>query len=294
MPSSASDNVVFTTSRLEDVVKQATHILQQAGIDTPELDGRWLIGDTLKLNRTQLFTQSDRLLTPSEMSSLAQAITQRIQHKSVARILGEREFWGLPFGLNEATLEPRPDSETLIEATLNHLPNKQARLRLLDLGTGTGCLLLSLLHALPQATGLGVDISERAVQQATKNAERLQLKERGHFIVNNWLENIEESFDVIISNPPYIVTTVIPTLMPEVRDYDPRQALDGGRDGLDAYRHLIPKLTSVLKPGGLVVLEIGYDQAGWVASSLASQNMSVSVRQDLGGVDRCIVGTKSP
>jgi release factor glutamine methyltransferase len=276
--------------RLSEFLAYATTTLQTAGIDNPQLDSRLLAAHGLKLDRAQLLSQSDRVLTEREIGLLTVFIEYRARHESVARIKGEREFWSLPFGLNEATLEPRPDSETLIEAALKKTPKPEARI--LDIGTGTGCLLLSLLHELPKATGLGVDISERAIQQAQENAQRLNMQNRATFKSNNWAEGITETFDIIISNPPYIAHDVILTLAPEVRDFDPTLALNGGKDGLNAYRHLIPELPKLLKPKGFAVFEIGYDQATSVTTLFKNAGFTtITTRKDLGGNDRCLLAS---
>jgi release factor glutamine methyltransferase len=167
------------------------------------------------------------------------------------------------------------------------------QIRILDLGTGTGCLLLSLLHELPDATGLGIDIASRAVEQAEANAVALELAARAKFRIGNWLEGITETFDVVVSNPPYIAAGDIPKLMPEVREHDPRRALDGGADGLDAYRLLIPALPRVMNPGALAAFEVGQGQAATVADLFRHAGFSnIETRKDLGGVDRCVVGVK--
>jgi len=287
-----------------------------------------------------MLSQSQRVLTFEEIGALEKLLARREKGESVARILGKREFWGLDFGLNEATLEPRPDSETAVEATLSSFrrpgfakglrcgkkPESSAtpakagdmsqtvfqlepqhdscradarrwipafagmtKTRILDLGTGTGCLLLSLLHEMPKATGLGIDIAPRAVEQASINAAALGLNERAEFRVGDWLNGIGEKFDIVVSNPPYIPASQIPTLLREVRDYDPLRALDGGEDGLAAYRFLIPKLAAVMNPQGLAVFEVGQGQAREVAD-LFRQNgfTSVAARKDFGGVERCV------
>ncbi len=276
--------------RLSDFIAFAVTRLRNAHIDNPALDARLLIAHGLKLDRAQLLSQKDRVLNEKEMHLLNVFIECRARHESVARIVMEREFWSLPFGLNEATLEPRPDSETLIEVALKSITKHDAALRILDIGTGTGCLLLSLLHELPNATGLGVDLAPRAVEQAKENAEKLNLKNRVTFQTNNGLDGITESFDIIISNPPYIAHKDILALAPEVKNFDPKLALDGGKDGLNAYRHLIPLLRARLKPKGMAVFEIGYNQS-MPATALfkAAGFTEVTTHRDLGGNDRCLL-----
>lgn len=285
-----SDKPLWTSARLGTIQVEAIHYLQQAGIENPELEVRWLLCDILHIDRTALFLESSQILSATHIEAITHIMMQRAHRVPVARILGEREFWGLSFGLNEATLEPRPDSETLIETTLHLIQDKDASLRLLDLGTGSGCLLLALLHNLPHATGLGIDIADRALDQARTNAAQLHLAERATFKINHWVENLTEKFDIILSNPPYIPSKDIPFLMPEVRDHDPLIALDGGHDGLVIYRELIPCLPALLKPHGKTVLEVGHDQAEHVASLMAKLYQSVTITKDLNGLDRCVVG----
>jgi len=265
--------------------------LKAAGIENAGLDARILVSHGLKLDRAQLLAQPERILTERETKLVGILIECRARHEPVARILGEREFWSLPFGLNEATLEPRPDSETLIEAVLKSVTDRSAALRILDLGTGTGCLLLSLLHELPNAAGLGIDKAPRAVEQAQLNADRLDLGRRAAFRTGNWLEGTTGTFDIIISNPPYIAKNDIPTLMPEVREHDPHLALDGGEDGLTAYRAIIPALPHVMTSGGFAAFEVGTGQAASVADMLMLAGFkNIAIRKDLSGIERCITG----
>lgn len=266
--------------------------LAKAGVDNPGLDARLLIAHVLKCDRAQLLLRDGGEITDEEENTIKTLLARRANHEPVARILGLREFWGLPFDLNEATLEPRPDTETVIEGVLELKPREASRI--LDLGTGTGCLLLSLLHELPDATGLGVDIAPRAIEQAQANAERLGLANRAAFKTNNWTDNITEKFDVIVSNPPYIKSAEIPTLMPEVRDFDPKAALDGGGDGLAAYRHICPRLPSLLNPNGLVAFEIGQGQETTVVELFekTGQFRTITTRKDLNGITRCVLAQR--
>jgi release factor glutamine methyltransferase len=277
---------------LADFLKRAIETLKNVGIDNPQLDARILACHALGIDRAELLSQSQRPLSEYEVQSLTTLIARRVEHESVARIVGKREFWGLGFGLNEATLEPRPDSESLIEAVLTLAPRTTQRI--LDLGTGTGCLLLSLLHELPDATGLGVDIAPRAVDQATRNAATLGLDQRAAFCTGNWLDGINEKFDIIVSNPPYIPAPEIPSLMRDVRDHDPMLALDGGADGLAPYRLLIPLLADFLTPNGIAAFEFGQHQASDVANLFKANKFArIKVRKDLAGIERCITATRS-
>ena len=307
---------------LAQSLQHSVTALREAEIDSPELDARILVGHTLGLERAEMFGASARVLSESEQKQIQNYITRRANHEPVGRIIGKREFWSLSFGLNEATLEPRPDSETLVEIALKKygiptfagmtppvatdvtkntvLPAQagipfsmtpDSHLRILDLGTGTGCLLLSLLHEIPHATGLGIDIAPRAIEQAQQNAHTLNLESRCRFQVGDWLEGLDEKFDLIISNPPYIPAADIPTLMPEVRTFDPRLALDGGEDGLSVYRFLIPRLMAIMKPTAHVLFEVGQGQADAVQKLLTQHHFtSVTAHPDLAGVARCVEG----
>jgi release factor glutamine methyltransferase len=213
------------------------------------------------------------------------------------RILGWREFWGLKFYLSRQTLEPRPDSETMIEVLLQQRADKTQAHRILDLGTGTGCLLLAALHEYQNATGVGIDAALGAVTAAQKNAEHLGLAARAEFRQVNWHHADAllalGQFDIILANPPYIPHQDIATLQTEVREYDPIAALDGGHDGLDSYRHLSEQLRYLLKPDGIALFEIGHDQAGPVQAILSLRGFHPSgAFKDLGGNDRVIVATQ--
>jgi release factor glutamine methyltransferase len=276
---------------LADIIGTATERLAASGIDNSRLDARLLIAEALQCDRAQLLSQSERALTKDETAHIERLIARRAGREPVARILGSREFWGLPFGLNEATLVPRPESETLIEAALWQFKERGGDLlRILDLGTGSGCLLLALLHEFPDATGLGVDFAPRAIAQAYQNAEKLGLAARTAFRIDDWTNGIEEPFDLIVSNPPYIAREEIAGLMPEVREHDPILALLGGADGLEAYSILVPQLPRLLKPGGVAIFEIGYGQAMKVRILFKSVGFSrTETRKDLSGIERCVI-----
>jgi len=278
-----------TVLTLDTAVRDAARQFEDAGVDHPMLDVRILICHALGIDRARMATSGERMLSEEERKTIRSMIGRRCRREPVARILGRREFWSLPFGLNEATLEPRPDSETIIEVTLKKLAGRQD-VSILDAGTGTGCLLLALLHELPQATGVGADVNPQAVEQARDNAAALGLDTRAVIRISNWLDNIvSDRFDVIVSNPPYIQSQDIPTLMPEVRNYDPLLAMDGGSDGLDAYHALIPQLSQRLKPGGFVVFEVGEGQAQSVGELLTQHGFKdISFHEDLGGITRCV------
>ena len=282
---------------LAEAVHQAGERLAAAGIAEPRRDARLLVCRLLGGGPELLLSRPERELSGAECRRIEAAVARRAAREPVSRILGEREFWSLPFGLNAATLDPRPDSETLVEAVLAEIADRAAPLSLLDLGTGSGCLLLALLSELPGAEGTGIDISAAAVEQAAVNAGRLGLADRTHILRHSWsdgLASLGAAWDVIVSNPPYIAAGAIAGLDPEVAGYDPRAALDGGADGLDAYRVLIPAAAAVLKPGGLLALEIGIGQAAAVESLLAAAGLKPLRRAcDLAGVERCLLAAKA-
>jgi release factor glutamine methyltransferase len=277
------------TTSLANITREAIEQLDTAGIDNPAFDARLLIGHILGLDRAQISSQAGRVLTPEELARIRSFINRRNRREPVARILGVREFWSLNFTLNEATLEPRPDSETLIDVAMKEFKDRK-NVSILDLGTGTGCLLLALLHELPDATGLGLDYTMEVVDQARRNAEDLNLADRATFRMSHWFDNLQnERYNLIISNPPYIPSNDIPSLMPEVRNYDPMRALDGGADGLESYRLLIPQLHKYLKPEGVAIFEVGQGQATAVADLFRQNDFkSVSTHMDHGGVERCV------
>lgn len=267
--------------------------LQAAGVPDARRDARLLVAHGLGISSQRVLMDSDRALTQTEQSTLAAICTRRCQREPVSRIVGSRGFWTLDFALTPDTLDPRPDTETLIEAVLAARPDQQAALRMVDFGTGSGCILLALLSEYPAATGLGRDIAPGAVAAAAANAERNGLSNRAIFECGNWAEGLPERgarFDVIVSNPPYIAEHEIKDLDPEVTRYDPMRALVSGPSGLEDYQRLIPQLAGILAPGGLVAFEVGFTQADSVAELLLNQGFSeVWTRSDLGGVVRCVM-----
>jgi release factor glutamine methyltransferase len=272
-------------------VVRLTRIFTEAGIDTAQLDARLLTAAALEVSPDQLRRDPDALLNAEASARLDRMMHQRATERMpVSRIFGRREFWSLSFALSPATLDPRPDSETLVETALSLVPDRAWAGRILDLGTGTGCLLLAVLSERPAATGLGTDISADAVSAAAANARAMGLASRAVFRVADWSAGIEQSFDLILSNPPYIPAQEIAGLVPEVARHDPRQALDGGADGLDAYWSIASLLPLRLAKVGTAVLEIGAGQAAEVAKILTGAGLSVDPPiKDLAGHDRCLV-----
>ncbi len=271
----------------------ASQRLTQAGIEDPDREARLLLSYALQCEALELIIRPKIELNIDEETTFKSWLARREKHEPLARIHGLREFWGLPFGLNEATLEPRPDTETLVECVLKKIPSAETALRILDIGTGTGCVLLSLLHEYQYAQGIGTDRSGRALQAARQNAVQLGLKTRASFMETNWADGIHGAYDVVVSNPPYISTAELETLQPEVRDYDPVLALDGGADGLEPYRVITPTAKKLLKTGGLLAFEVGHTQAQAVAAILNEHGFhDVGVRADLQHIPRVVFGTK--
>jgi release factor glutamine methyltransferase len=279
------------TPLLREVLRHAEALLREAGVDTPELDARLLMGAALGMTREHMLIHATAKLNQAQVTRVLDFIARRVEREPVSRILGRREFWSLDFLLSPATLDPRPDSETVIDEALAGIPDKQAPLSVLDLGTGTGCLLLALLNELPNASGIGVDKSEEAVVTATANARRLGLGQRARFTIGDWGAGLTERFDLVISNPPYIPDREIETLAPEVVRFDPVAALAGGPDGLDAYRAITAQLPNLLKHNGKVIFEVGAGQSGDVAALLGAAGFrNIGRRHDLAGVERAVFG----
>lgn len=257
--------------------------LKSAGIELPDLEARILLREFAGVSDADILTGN---IPDFDQAKLNAAVGRRINGEPMGRILGYREFWGRKFYLSPATLEPRPDTETLIEAVLtSNLKPK----RILDLGTGTGCILLTLLHEMPDAAGIGIDLSPEACETAQKNAEAQNLSHRVKFIQSNWTDSIDEKFDLIVSNPPYIPSETILNLESNVRDFDPVLALDGGNDGLDPYRNLLGTLKNSLVKGGYVFFEIGIGQVPDIARLVDANGATLHhVYSDLGGVERVL------
>ncbi|GAA3845829.1 peptide chain release factor N(5)-glutamine methyltransferase [[Pseudomonas] carboxydohydrogena] len=287
----------LTGLSLDQVRREIRAQLEDAGIESPELDTRLLLGDVLHLDLTGLVAAAARTLNADEAAALESRIQRRIAGEPVARILGRKEFWGLSFALSSATLVPRPDTETIVEAALALLKQDgrlNDALRIADIGTGSGAILLALLSELPNALGIGTDINPDALNMAAQNAVALGLNGRARFIECNYADALRGPFDLIVSNPPYIPSRDIDGLAIEVRAHDPRLALDGGPDGLDAYRVIAPAAFELLAPGGVVVLEIGQGQESDVARLMAGAgpDAGVSAKADLSGIPRAVIGRK--
>jgi release factor glutamine methyltransferase len=280
-----------TSPDTASVLKTATQCLAEAGIASAALDARLLVASVLGIAADDLRLSPPHPLDHGQVATINRLIRRRLRREPVSRILGEREFWSLRFAIGRATLDPRPDSETLVEEVCRRLA-PDARASILDLGTGSGCLLLAILSERINATGIGLDRSPAAVKLARLNAERLGLADRAKFISGDWATRRLQPADIVISNPPYIATKLLAGLGPELR-YDPKAALDGGNDGLTCYRSITARLPRLLKQGGFVVFEIGYDQANPVAALLKAQDFTVGPAiRDLAGHDRVLVAQK--
>ena len=281
----------MTTARtIDSALKLATSRLAEAGIVEPRREARILVGHAVRLDPRAVPITTERPMDPDQWRQFNNVLGRRCTRRPMAQVLGQREFWSLNFEVSEDTLVPRPDSETLVEAVLDAFPSQTAAIRVLDMGTGTGCLLLSILSERPGAMGLGTDISEAAVTIARRNARRLGLDARSRFEIADWTAGIVGPFDLVIANPPYICSAEIPSLEPEVGMFEPGLALDGGPDGLDCYRKIAANCRDLMAPDGRIVLETGLGQAKTVTRILSAAELAVlTIRRDLAGIERCLV-----
>jgi release factor glutamine methyltransferase len=267
--------------------------LAAVGIAEGRLEARLLLAEAAGWTLETIVARRDTPLEPGVVARVERLAARRLAREPMSHILGWREFWSLRFRVTPDVLTPRPDSETLVDAVLAAIPDRGRALRILDLGVGSGCLLLALLHELPPATGLGVDRSARALVVARQNARALGLESRTAFRSGDWGEGIAEVFDVVVSNPPYVPSDDIGTLDPEVSEHEPWLALDGGRDGLDCYRRLVGQLGYLVQPGGIVALEVGRGQAAAVARLVRDAGFgAVSIHKDLGGIARVVLARR--
>jgi release factor glutamine methyltransferase len=261
------------------------------GLDTPELDARVLVGHALGLDHAALASQSHRTLSNDEANAIAALAARRLAREPVARIVGHKEFWGLPLRLNADTLLPRPETETVVEAALAAVGHRRSgTMRIADLGTGSGALLIALLSELPGAFGVGTDISEAALACARGNAQVLGLGTRAAFVACDYGAALAGEVDLVVANPPYVARGDIATLQSEVRDFDPRRALDGGPDGLDGYRAIAADAQRLLSGAGILVLELGQGQSEAVTALFAAAGLAPeTMKNDLSGVVRALV-----
>ncbi|MBM3564857.1 MAG: peptide chain release factor N(5)-glutamine methyltransferase [Alphaproteobacteria bacterium] len=275
---------------LNRALAAAARRLAEAGIEDGAREARLLAQLALATDAAGLLARKGTELSAAEAAALDGMIGRRAGREPFARIAGEKEFWSLTFSLGAETLVPRPETETLVEAALERRRDRSAPARILDLGAGSGCILLALLSELPRATGLGVDASAAALAVAEANARRLGFSARAEWREGDWAEGVEGRFDLVVANPPYVATGDWASLPPEVRDHDPRRALIAGDDGLGAYRRIVPALVRLLAPAGTACLEIGRGQGKALAVMAREQGLRVlGIRRDLAGIERCVV-----
>jgi release factor glutamine methyltransferase len=283
--------------RIAAVRRAVAARFRAGGIDSPDLDARLLLGHVLGLDHAGLVRDGERALGSAEIAGIEALAARRLTGEPVARITGVKEFWGLPFQVTPAVLVPRPDTETVVETALARLDRNGARsrhlrsadLRIADLGTGTGAILIALLRELPNAWGIGTDCDAAALATARANSVGLGVAARAAFIACDFGAALAGDLDLVASNPPYIATDEIAALAPEVRDFDPRGALDGGPDGLAAYRTITRDAGRLLAPGGHLVMEIGAGQSQAVAALAAAAGLrSIAVAPDLAGIPRTV------
>jgi release factor glutamine methyltransferase len=272
---------------------EAKRRLEAAGVDSPVIDARLLLEAAAGATRADILAEPRRELTASQTAALEGYLARREAREPVSHILGAKGFWKVMLRVTPDVLTPRPDTETIVDVALAAFPEDWP-FTVLDLGVGSGAILLAILAERPAAHGVGVDVSEAALEVARENAVELGASGRTTFLHASWAADLEaDRFDLVVANPPYIPTKDIATLAPEVRDHEPRLALDGGPDGLAAYRILAPQILRVLKPGGLFAVEFGVDQREAVAGLFSAAGAeALRVTQDLGGRDRVLSGRK--
>jgi release factor glutamine methyltransferase len=291
--------MTFAGQTVETARRTLAARFKSGHIDSAELDARILIGAALGLDLTGVIAAAGRPVTSIESIRLEDFARRRLAGEPVARILGAKEFWGLPLKLSAATLVPRPDTETVVELALEMLragPAPDRALRIADIGTGSGAILLALLSELPDARGIGTDISAAALRTASANAADLGFADRASFVACDYAAALSDPFDLMVSNPPYIRSAEIADLAAEVRDHDPLQALDGGADGLDAYRTLIPQAARLLARGGALVVEAGRGQSGHIQGLMTAAGLTQErpAKADLAGIPRAVAGRNLP
>jgi len=277
-------------------VLEALNLLAQAfrtaGIEDADVDARLLVGHALHLDRARLIAQSDRILEAREINVINALAARRLKREPVSRILGQKEFWSIALAITPDVLVPRPETETVVEGALDFVVRgglRMERLRILDIGTGSGALLLALLRELPNATGIGTDISTGALKVARENAARCGLEGRCTFLVCDIASVVEGPFDLLVSNPPYIAHDEITSLAPEVKNYDPTVALDGGDDGLAAYRAIAADAKRLLAPGARMFVELGAGQEAAVRDLFTNVGLTAgTARTDLAGIPRVL------
>jgi release factor glutamine methyltransferase len=279
-------------ARIAAVRRAIARKFREAGLDTPDLDARLLVGHVLGLDHSDLVRESERPLGPRALAGIDALAARRLASEPVARIVGVNEFWGLPFAIAPAVLVPRPETETVVETALGRLDAAGARerpLRIVDLGTGSGAILVALLHELREASGIGTDCSVAAIETARENARLLGVAPRAAFVACDFGAALGGGFDLVVANPPYVASAEIATLAREVRDFDPTAALDGGADGLAAYRTILADAGRLLAPGAFLVMEVGAHQSDAVSTLADAAGLTATAATpDLAGIPRVV------
>ncbi len=294
-------SLLAPNGEIGEAIRRLSKVFCEAGVQTAALDARLLVSHACALTPEETIARQRFALSPEMADRMKKAAARRLAGEPVSRIVGQREFWGLPFSLSPHTLDPRPETELLVEAVLGYVRENGLAgtpLRILDLGTGTGCLLGSILSEFPLSSGVGVDLSEEALWTARENLSRLGLLPRAAFLCDDWIGALSDaSFDIIISNPPYIGSSEIAGLEIEVRDHDPRLALDGGGDGLEAYRAILAQAFRVIRDEGFLIFETGCLQAQsvrdmMIAAAPPSGSFAARIFTDLTGIERAVAGVR--
>jgi len=277
---------------VSEALRLVAQAFRTASIAEADVDARVLVGYALHLDRAKLVAQSDRILEEREVTVISALAARRLRHEPVSRILGQKEFWSLSLSVTPDVLVPRPETETVVESALDFVEHgglRMKKLRIIDIGTGSGALMLALLRELPNAIGTGTDVSKAALQVARANAAHCGLERRCSFVACDIASGVQGPFDLVVSNPPYIAHDEIASLAPEVRDYDPTVALDGGDDGLAAYRAIAAEAARLLAPGGRLFVELGAGQESEVRAVFTNAGLSVGpARKDLTGIPRVL------
>jgi|TARA_B110000240_G_scaffold43302_1_gene48605 release factor glutamine methyltransferase len=273
---------------LSELQKKITKILAEGGIETNSLDARIILKEIFNFDEKELILNSDLILSESKISKVQKIITRRLNLEPVSKIFGKRDFYNSTFSISDDVLDPRPETENIVEIANNFILEKGYE-SFIDLGTGSGCIILSILKENKNLTAVGVDISIDAINIAKKNSKDMNLEKRSSFLVSNWLSSIYSSYDLIISNPPYIPSDEIITLSKTVKNFDPLISLDGGQDGLKCYKEIAQDINRVINKNGRVILEIGYNQAHDVIKIFESKEFKLlKIYNDINGLNRIL------
>ncbi|MDC0074985.1 peptide chain release factor N(5)-glutamine methyltransferase [Alphaproteobacteria bacterium] len=275
---------------VSDLINQGASLLSKIGIKNSIFESKLMLSKAINVDFKNIILENKNSVELKKIKIFESYVFRRLKMEPVSKIINSKYFWKHEFYVNSDVLDPRPDSETLIEALLENIEDKYKKYKILDMGTGSGALLISLLSEMPNSIGVGIDKSIKAVKIAILNSRKNNVSNRSNFIVMDWFHSLNEKFDIIVCNPPYIEKFHLSTLPIEVRSYDPHLALDGGFDGLDAYRAIISRLNLFLKKSNIVAFEIGYGQFNGIKKLIeASKLKIVGVKQDLAGIERCIL-----